>query len=416
MPTAGTPVTFPDAAEALVWLAAERSNISAAVDHAAAFGPHDMAWLLVSAVRPYLLRVRATLELDRLATVALAAAERSGDLRAQAAMQLARTDVGVHGGAFNDAIVAATACADIAATASWPEARVAALNALGAAYSFLGDLRQASTHLAAAIEILDSTEVVYRRSATLQRQGVIYGLFGDLPAAIALMERAVEHSRRERAGPFSIGVCLQTLAVVERLAGRLDDAREHIDESRVLNVSVDASHAAAIGDVQLAKILRDCGDLSGALTAVVRAREALEQSTDRTSVIHARLAHATILAETGDPGAAIGLFDDALALARQVGNRHNVAECLLALGLVRLGSGDATTALKDALDAFAIAETDGFRLLQAESAAVAAAASGRDGDDRRAAELRDIAVNLFATTGYRPSPHPVTWLPEVSWP
>jgi hypothetical protein len=87
------PPTAPFSADtqALAWLDAERPNLLAAIQHAAAHGPPETAWLLADALRGYFLLRRYDIDWLAAARTGLAAA---GDDQpaAQAMMRLSLAD------------------------------------------------------------------------------------------------------------------------------------------------------------------------------------------------------------------------------------------------------------------------------------------------------------------------------------
>jgi DNA-binding SARP family transcriptional activator/tetratricopeptide (TPR) repeat protein len=413
---AGMAFAFGSAADAMRWLNTEHANIAAAIEHAAVHGPHELAWQLLSSVRPFLLRLRATAELLRLARITLPAAEAAADLRAQCSIHVGVADGYLQSGQLEPALDSARHCRDLARQADWPEAEVASLNLLGVTCSFLGDLSEAAAHLAGAIAILDSRHVAYRRSTTLHRQGVIYGLLGDLPAAAAHMEQALACTHEENGGDFAVAICLSTLAIVNRLRSEHDLARTQIEQAMALNLSVDAQHGAAIDRMQLAKILRDLGDLTNALHHVSESRAVLEASPDETSLTHSRLTHGTICAELGNLDQASSHVRDALDLAARANNRHNVAECLITLALIRIGQDRHSDALMCATQALELADRGNFMLLRGQASEILAELHRRAGHQTAAANHAHIAELSYTAAGHRMAPCPVSWLPSVSWP
>ena len=74
--------------EAYAWFESEWEDIAAAIAHAAEHGPTRFAWQLVDALLDLFHHRRPLSDWIRLAAVAREAAERSGDLQGQAAMNL----------------------------------------------------------------------------------------------------------------------------------------------------------------------------------------------------------------------------------------------------------------------------------------------------------------------------------------
>ncbi len=413
---AGTPHTFVDAGEATGWLEAEQDNLRAAVEDALCSGQHDLAYRIFGSLRTYLLRRRAVVEILTLADLALERAEVDADSRVRAMLHIARMDAFAVSGQFESAIAAAHRCREIAVRSPWPELEVGSLNVLGFAYSMLGDLRSASSSLTAAIDLLDSVKVAYRRSTTLNRLGIVSGMLGDLTAAAMYQERALQCTRDEAGGAFAVAVVLSGLAVVYREQGQHVLARRAVDESLELQRSVNAGHAEAIVLVQLAKLLRDEGDLAEAQTVIVAALATLEQSPDDANILHARLTYGTILAEFGQFDAAVAMLESATALGRPMHTQYYATQCLITLGLILLGSGHVQRADTCAREALDTAVAQDFHQLEGAARALLGAVLLAQGQLDEACESSDRAQKIFAVSGHHSAPCPVSWASEVSWP
>jgi Bacterial transcriptional activator domain/NB-ARC domain len=121
---------FDDRIAAEGWLDAERPNLVAAIDHAAAHGPMPIAWLLADVLRGYFWLRGNVVDWLRTGHVARAAAAVSGDLRGQAVahigLALAHSSQGRHSRAtssYRTALVLST-------EASWEEGRAIARSGL----------------------------------------------------------------------------------------------------------------------------------------------------------------------------------------------------------------------------------------------------------------------------------------------
>jgi DNA-binding SARP family transcriptional activator len=80
---------FASPADAVAWFDATWGEMAAAIKYAAAHGPRRYAWLLVDALRDFMLHRRPLSDLARMTEIGLAAAEAEDDLVARAAMRAA---------------------------------------------------------------------------------------------------------------------------------------------------------------------------------------------------------------------------------------------------------------------------------------------------------------------------------------
>ncbi|WP_412543143.1 BTAD domain-containing putative transcriptional regulator [Longispora sp. K20-0274] len=409
LPAAGAPASFPDAVTARQWLVTERLNILAAAEHAAVTGPQPMAWLLTVAIRAHLCGERELGDLDRLTRMALPLAEAAGDVRAQAALHYGLANAALFAGRPRDVLGPGSRGNRLARQANWAEARVGFLSNLGAACFFLGRLAEAEGHLIEALAVYDHEPVAMRRSTILNRLGTVCLLRGDLVGGTEYLEQALAGTVDANAGAYPVSVDLSLLAWARRLRGDTEAALGHAREAHDLLDSVHATHARAIVDIQVAKAMRDLGDYAGALPIASASAETLENAGDDLSCVHAWLTEATILAETGQPEAALRRLGHALDVATRLQNSNYITECELCHAVIHYGMGDRGSAAPHAERAHDRAVADGLRLLEGQAGLVLAAVR----DDRA---LAGRARATLSATGHRAAPHPVTWLPQLTWP
>jgi tetratricopeptide (TPR) repeat protein len=142
-----------DHARAAAWLDAERSNLVAAITHAARNGARSSAWRLADAFRGYLFLRTAIADWSLVARAGLAAAEGDRDPRAQAASHLSVATLHWVRGRAPDAITHFTLALSLAREGGWDEGEAAALGNLGNVQADLGRLSEAADHYTRALEV-----------------------------------------------------------------------------------------------------------------------------------------------------------------------------------------------------------------------------------------------------------------------
>jgi DNA-binding SARP family transcriptional activator len=288
--TADPPVEVPfpaDRDHALAFLDAERANLLPVVRHAAERGHDRAAWQLAYLLTGFhMLRGYWSDQLDTY-RVGLAAAQRGGDLAAQALMR----------------------------------------GLLGMACNTTGRYEEALEHLPPALALMRT--VGYRRDEglALNNLAVAYCELGRLDAAADAFGQALNLHRVD-GNPPGVALALNNLGHVYTRLGQPDLAREHLRRALAL--------AREIGDAPLeALTLTSLGELD---LAAADHEPALERFTESLA-IRRRLGARSVEAETlkfiglahrgrGDRVAAATHFRQGLALARELADRQLTAVLL----------------------------------------------------------------------------------------
>ena len=176
-------VGFADRAHALAWLDAERPNLVAAVQHAAAHGPRPAAWLIADTLRGYFVLARFPTEWAAVARAGLAAAEADDQPRAQAAAHLSLADLGVVQSRNEQATKDYLRALPLARRAGWLHGEAAALGNLGIMYQQSGRLQEASEHHARALALDGQTGSLAGQAVNLGNLGLVSWLMGRLEQA-----------------------------------------------------------------------------------------------------------------------------------------------------------------------------------------------------------------------------------------
>jgi tetratricopeptide (TPR) repeat protein len=186
-------VSFADRAHALAWLDAERSNLVAAVQYAAAHGPRPAAWLIADTLRGYFVLGRFPAEWLAVARAGLAAAEADDQPRAQAAAYLSLADLGVAQSRYEQATRDYLRALPLARRSGWLHGEAAALGSLGMVYQQSGRLQEASQHHARALALDGQTGCLAGQAVNLGNLGLVSWLMGRL-------EQAADYDLRALAG------------------------------------------------------------------------------------------------------------------------------------------------------------------------------------------------------------------------
>ncbi|MGC5018873.1 AfsR/SARP family transcriptional regulator [Micromonospora sp. DT47] len=286
------------------WLERERANLTALVAFAESTGRDGYAWRMARALWRFCYMRSYFDDIILTHHKGLAAAERSGDRAAAAAMK----------------------------------------NYLASAYVRTGDYRAALSLLESAIrtyeEFGDRTTVIRFRS----NLSAIHWLTGDLQAAVRLGEDLLLEERCR--GGLQLGLLLPNLGLVYSTMGRYDDAlrvhRLHLHMARLLGDQFHLLNALAhIGTVKTRL---------GRFGQAVRLLEASLTLRDRTG--H-RYGEPETRADLGAALRGLGLLDEArrqhelaLELAIDHGERHTQGMALNELGLTLAAQGELRQAAR----------------------------------------------------------------------
>ncbi|ETK35258.1 AfsR/SARP family transcriptional regulator [Microbispora sp. ATCC PTA-5024] len=277
-----------DAAEAIAWLDAERSNIIATAVH----GPEICLGLLALAMRPYLDRQAHHDDALTLHTLAL---------------QRSRT--------LGDSAVQARALTDLAWT-----------------YWRLGEYERAEEH---AHQALDACEEAGERARALLTLGDVALRRRQDPQAERYLRQALDLTRIG-ADTWGEAQVLGVLALVLDRAGRPEEARRHLDLALALHRKVGNPAGEAVVLNHLGVVLRHQGEPAQARTRHEQAAalyRRLGNAADEAAALNG-LAEAA-----GDPAQAVEEHTAALGLADPAGNRPEQARAHDGLARAHLALG-----------------------------------------------------------------------------
>jgi DNA-binding SARP family transcriptional activator/tetratricopeptide (TPR) repeat protein len=396
LPAPPVPVDgFADPGAALAWLEAERANLVAAVERAAADGARPVAWLLVDALRGYFWMRRHTADWLAAGGAALAAAGAAGDHAGLAAAHLclaqARRFLSDHDAAeahFAEAVAHA-------GRAGWRQGEAAATGSIANLYRDQGRLAEAAEHHRRAGDIFRQTGEPGGEAVSLTNLGNVQFDSGLLAEAAANLAGALSIYRRIGAHNAQAHV-LNSLGCAYHLQGRSEAAIEHLEQALALHRAAGSREGEADTLNNLAEVHLAAGRPEVARGLAADSLAIAVDAGDRR--VEADACHTLATLERLGGGTGAGLDERALAVARSGGYRRG--EALALIGLAESGTGGPAGALEASRAALDLARSGGYRLIEADALTALAAAelaAGRPGDSaghaREALDIRESTMD-----------------------
>jgi DNA-binding SARP family transcriptional activator/tetratricopeptide (TPR) repeat protein len=394
-------VAFEDQQGAVAWLAAERPNLLAAVEHAAAHGSAEAAAAIADGLRGYFWMRVHTVEWLAVAATARRAAEATGDLARQAAARLSAADAYLLMARYPRAADEYAAAGELAGAAGWQAGQATAAGNLGLVYRELGQLPEAAEHIARALAIDRAMGAVAGQAARLANLSNVYLELGRLPEVEAPLTTALALFRQLGSVPGEAGV----LANLGKLAvdqGRTADAHRYLTEALRLHRSIGNRYNEAEALFILAEVRRDTGRPAEALNQMRAALALGREAGDRGLEREGRNILGTVLHRLGQYDRAAEEHQRALWLARETGAATAAVAALVGLANAHRGLGRLTDAAGHAREAIARAGRGGYRVLEGQARTALTAVLLDQGDLAAAADEGQQALELHQNTGHRP--------------
>ncbi|GAB3406949.1 AfsR/SARP family transcriptional regulator [Flindersiella endophytica] len=400
--TGGTePAELAAAPDAMRWLDAERANLLAAVEAAAAHGPYDAAWTLADALRSYFVLNRRTVDWLAVAGWGLAAAEAGNDPMGQAAAHLSLAQAHHRGlGNLPVAIEHNLRARALAHQAGWHAGEATALGNLGNGYRAAGRLDEAVACYLEALGLEQRAGRVAGQGFALSNLAALLAESGRLTQAVHYFEQALA---LRRAANYRAGEARTLCFLADTLyeLGQFGRARTLVEQAIALyrDVGEHVNEAAALGS--LAKVRCASGHQEQALADVRTGLGILEGYPSRW--IEATLLNVLAIVEhqRGRPATAIRHREYALRLAREVGNRYQQASSLIGLAQDARLLGRLDDAYAHAQAALELTREVGFRLLEGLALTVYAETELDAGHRQAGVEHARQALSIHRETGHR---------------
>ncbi|GIF45479.1 DNA-binding SARP family transcriptional activator [Asanoa ferruginea] len=383
---------------ALAWLDAEHRNLLAAIGHAATAGPARGSWELTDALRGYFWQTSHTVDWLAAVNASLDAAEREGDLRAQAAMHTSIALAQQSQGHLAEAAAEFDTAADLSDRAGWSHGQAAASGNLGVVLKNMGDFAGAARRSERALELHRANGFRPGEASTLITLGGLYHDLGELRRAAdyCVTALAMHEEIGSRVGQM---IALNNLAAVEHLLGE-PTAADRFRAAMELQSDVGKAYSQAHLLGGLATVQRDRGELTLALAnaeaALDKAREAADPMVegDILSVL------ATVHHWLGRPDQAVDEHRQGLALLG-AGSEYVRTRANVGLAAALRDTGDLTQAATVAAAALADARRAGHRIPAGNAYLLLGSIHLQTGDIDRAVECGQQALVTHRATGHR---------------
>jgi DNA-binding SARP family transcriptional activator len=370
---------LPSRNQALAWMSAERANLLACIDDAAARHDHDRLAGLTAAVAAHLRSHGPWPLAITLHTAAVRAAQHLGDRRGEARalndlgeMRLAtsgyRDAADVLGQArdlcraLGDRPGQARALLNLGITRQQTDDRLAATAALQQALEIyrdtgdrpgeaiallhLGDVRRVANDYGAAADAVKGALEIYRDTGDRPGEansffylGVVRHMTGDFHGAAVPLEQALTMSRRTGSRLIEANA-LCWLGDARRATGDFPGAAGVLEQSRDIYRSLGGRLGEANALCWLGAVRQATGDFPGAAGVLEQARDIYRNIGDRMGQANVLCRLAGALHASGDLPAAAELLEQAQATYRDIGDQHGEAEALNQAGAVHLTRGD----------------------------------------------------------------------------
>jgi tetratricopeptide (TPR) repeat protein/transcriptional regulator with XRE-family HTH domain len=362
-PKYAPPLSTPE--QATAWLEAERANLHATADYAAAHELSLYAMLIPAAMANFLVIRGYWDQAVALHQIALAAARQAGDRPGQARALMLLW--GMHSvGDTTAAVAVAGQALELFRDLGDRPGQGDAINSLGYTHARTGEYRAAVTCHQQALELFRDIGDLRGQADALLGLSRAYWPAADYPAARACAERALELFRDlgHQRGPAD---ALTELSIIQRLTGDYRAAAASHQQALGLYRDLGDRFGQAFALNQIGTLQRLAGDYPA---AAATQQQALQLSRD----LDVRPFKGWALSEvgriqqlTGDYPAAAASYQEALRLLRDDGDRWGQADVLNDLGELA-GRTAATGQARDHHNrALAIAAEIGAPLQQARA-------------------------------------------------
>jgi tetratricopeptide (TPR) repeat protein/transcriptional regulator with XRE-family HTH domain len=390
-PTLSTP------AQAATWLEAERANLHAAADYAAANKLPRPATLIPAAMASFLFLRGHFDQAIALHQTALAAARRAGDRPGQARALKLLSDMlfltgdSAAGAAAEQALALFRDLGDRAGQGD-------ALNGLAMVHRLTGHYPAAATCHQQALDLFRDLGNQRGQYDALNNLSHLHCLTGNYPAARACVEQALELSRAAGHRGAQAGA-LSYLGMVQRLTGDYEAATASQQQSLDLSRDLGGLYLQAWTLCELGILQRLKGDYPAAAASEQQALGVFCDIGDRWGQGHALNTLGLIQQLTGDCPAAAASHQRALWLFRDSDDPQGQAEVLNSLGELASRTSATGQARDHHGQALAIARDIGAPLDEARALEGIGRSHVHDGTPRQAAVHLQHALAIYQRIG-----------------
>jgi tetratricopeptide (TPR) repeat protein len=332
-----------DESQALAWARAERANLLACLDHAAATGQdaqvialtaglagllrHDGPW--ADAINRHAAATRAAQRLD----------DRPGQAGALINLGELRRLTGDYPAAAQDLEQALAIYRDLGDR----HGQANALSSLGTARRGTGDYPAAVQDLEQALAIYRDLGDRHGQANALSSLGVARWQATDFPAAVQDLEQALA-IYRDLGDRHGQGIALGGLGVVRRLTGDYPAAVQDLEQALAIYRDLGDRHGQAIALGGLGNVRRLTGDYPAAAQSTEQALSICRDLGDLNGQANSLGNLGVVRRLTSDYPAAAQATEQALAIFRDLGDRGGETEVLNERGTLYRVSGELARA------------------------------------------------------------------------
>ncbi|MFI9559539.1 AfsR/SARP family transcriptional regulator [Nonomuraea endophytica] len=397
----GEAVCFTGAADALAWLEAERHNLVAAVEQAAAHGPRPAAWHLADALRGFFWLRKHHADWKHVSELGLRAAELEADDLGQAAMAGSLAQLHADLGEHESSIDHYTQALETSRSRGWRQREASTMCNLGNRHAQSGNLDQAITYF---------TEALTLARATSWRDGEakILGNLGGLCWDRGRLHDALEYCTQSLLvwQEFGLGygrvVPLLNLGRVQLELGDVGDAADNFGRALALSGAAGAREGQAKCLLNMARAHCWDGDYDASAGLAERALSAIQdiEATQARAEVLNILAGAKL--KLGAAEAAMDHQRHSLGFYRARRYARGEAEALVGLAQAHLHLTWDHDALTHAERALTLASATGHRVVESRALMALSDIHFARGDHPGGVEYAHRALTIHHDTGYRP--------------
>lgn len=377
----------------LAWARAERANLLACIDHAAAVGWAPEGIILTSAIADLLQRDGPWPQAERLHAAAANAARGLGDDAALARSLLDLAAVRRLMSSHQQASENLAAALELYRALDDQAGEAAALLELSYLRTFTNDFEVASEFAGQALRICRALGDRPGQARALAVEGNIRRRTVDFPGACESLTEAVAICR-EVGDTAGLAFALRQLGDVRRATSDYAAAAACLRESIELASALGDRHAEAIGLAWLANVSWRTGGTEAAARDLERALILQRDLGNRLGQANALTLLGNVRHSAGDHAAAIGSLKHALHLHRDAGSAAGEACTLALLGSALVATGDYQMARADLAEAISILTKLGDRHGEATSRTMLAKLHLIQADITQARAQYQQALNL----------------------
>ncbi len=393
-------VVLADETEAISWLDAERPNLIAAVNWAAANGPRRYAWQITDVLRGYFISRGHGVDGLEICQVALEAARQEGDQSAEASMLDILGLVYYNLSDYQRAITHHNDALALNRRISNRAGEAASLHNLGRVHSQLGRPAQAASYYSQALTINRETGNRVGEATGLNYIGVAQLSLGRPDQALSWHKQSITLAR-ELGNRYVEARALNGAGLAHWAMGELDNSVQCHLRALATCRQLGDRHGEVSTIICLAETHCDAGRYR---RAVVLARTGITQGRqlgERRHEVSGLDIVATAHMRRGHTDIALGHYRDALQLARDIEFRYGETSVLIGMSAALRRSGHVAEALTAARDALAVMRDSGMRLLEARALTVLALGHLAFNDFSRAYDHAQQALTIARKTGQR---------------